>query len=135
MSMDDLKDSSFRQQADAWVAVWQQLYDFNPNFIYGTGNGRAHAVAEIKRLQEHTKTLRLRYGLPTTKVPDETLERDTKPPVRDAFYADRANDICDLLTDIRNLLRKEQEDVSRCGHGTTGFCMSCFTMNGGKVQA
>ena len=37
--------------------------------------------------------------------------------------------LLEVLLDIRDLLTTQRDDVSRCGHGATGVCMSCVIQN------
>ena len=59
---------------------------------------------------------------------DEIVRSSTHPFAKDGGL--RPADLkLEVLLDIRDLLVKRDEEVARCGHGTTGICMACITMN------
>lgn len=45
------KYGAYKDQADAWNAVWEALAKHNPEFIYEGQTGEEAALTEIRRLQ------------------------------------------------------------------------------------
>lgn len=46
------KYGAYKDQADAWNAVWEALAKHNPEFIYEGQTGEEAALIEIRRLQQ-----------------------------------------------------------------------------------
>lgn len=66
-----LSDDAQRQQADAWMAVYDALREHNPDLFLRAGSGKEIAVAEIKRLAALEDTI---MGLQRDAAEDRSVK-------------------------------------------------------------